>query len=75
MKKQINNDQAEKAHGILAGFLEKIGLGSKWAKIIAAAILAGLLAALGFTVTGCSGMGRVTYTHPTYGTVIIHQGK
>lgn len=71
MKKQINNDQAKQAHGILAGLLEKIGLGSKWAKIIAAAILAGLLAALGFTVSGCSGT-RVIYTHPAYGSIIIH---
>lgn len=71
--KTINKKTAEAAHGKLASVLEKIGLGSRWAKIIAAVLIAGVIAAFGLTVAGCS--GSVTYEHPEYGRVVIHRGK
>lgn len=73
MSKKITPEQHEKATGWLATQLEKIGLGNKWAKIIAAAVIASLAAALGISVTGCGMLPKITIEHPQYGNIVIHQ--
>lgn len=71
--KTIDQPTLKRLVQALAAMLQKIGLGSKWAKVLAAMLVAGAVAWLGISVTGCT--GGVTYEHPDYGRITFHGNR
>lgn len=71
--KTINKSTIKQIVIFLAAWLEKLGLGSIWARTIAIAVIAAAIAYFSITVTGCSNMPKITFEHPRYGNIVIHQ--